>query len=157
MVHLEAMNQLEILKLGALPIGDVGLASIGKLTRLRELELDPCDISRVTDAGAIHFRGLARLVKLDLTSQALTDAGLASFTGMTDLEELDLSYNQGIVGPGLVHLKDLPKLKRLNLIGTKVSDAALPVLVVLASRTYLDLRNTRVTEDGQARLANALL
>ncbi len=92
------------------------MAPIGKLASLRELELRPTSEFniRITDAGAIHFRGLTRLVKLSLEWQALTDAGLASFTGMTDLEELDLSYNRGIVGPGLVHLKNLPKLKRLN-------------------------------------------
>lgn len=156
LVHLEGMSRLEILRIARRPIGDIGMASIGKLTNLRELNLDWWDEGpRITDAGGAHLRSLTRLVEVDLGRHELTDATLDHFAGMADLEKLDLAQNEGIVGPGLVHLRGLSRLKDLDLSGTGVTDAALPDLLALTSLKDLDLEGTKVSVEAKRELEKA--
>lgn len=157
LVHLRELASLEVLKTEHMPDADAAAPILGKLENLRELALrGPFGEPGLTDAGAAQLAPLRKLIRLNVSDQALTDAALTHFAGFADLEELDLSDNEGIVGPGLEHLKGLSKLKRLELDGNRISDASIPILKVFTGLEYLSLFNTRVSEKGRAALRKAL-
>jgi hypothetical protein len=110
----------------------------------------------LTDEGAAHLAGLARLERLDLRWQLLTDDGLAHFAGLSALEELDLSDNRRITGPGLFHLKGLPKLRRLRLDSTGLTAAAVPILKEFIGLEELGLWRTKINDRGIAAIRKAL-
>ena len=111
--------------------------------------------SQVTDAGAEHLRGAARLHFLYLPFTNLTDKGLLHLQGLAELEVLDLSATK-ITDAGLEHLKGLRKLRCLYLDHTQVTDVGLECLKDLAQLQRLRLYDTKVTEDGVRRLHRAL-
>ncbi len=56
----------------------------------------------------------------------------------------------------MAHFKNCNNLTVLSLGGTRVTDASLDQLAVLPRLTTLELRNTKVTAAGVAKLAKAL-
>ncbi len=66
---------------------DATLARIGKLVRLRELNLAGHE---VTDVGIKHLANLAELESLDLKDTGITDAGLEILKGLANLKYVNL-------------------------------------------------------------------
>lgn len=123
---------------------DVGLAYVGELLQLKELNLAEF---RVTDAGLAHMRNMEQLERLNLSGTGITDAGLAHLTGMRTLCALDLS-GTAVTSAGLAHLARLEKLEELRLAESRVDDAGLARLVDLKELHTLNLRATDVDDAG---------
>ena len=70
-----------------MPFPDVGLAHLGALPKLRQLNLSATEI---TDKGLVNLKGLTNLEYLNLYGTAVTDAGLANLEGMKKLQHLYL-------------------------------------------------------------------
>ena len=68
---------------------DPQLYTIGKLTKLKNLNLDYTD---VTDAGLRHLRGLKELTELSLDSALVTEKGLDHLTVFPKLRVLNLYH-----------------------------------------------------------------
>ena len=87
-----------VLLIGSVPITDAWLEHIGKITRLRVLNLR---MTEVSDAGLKKIEGLTRLRDLNLCVTTITDAGLESVGKLTGLEVLNLMGDSSIRrGPG---------------------------------------------------------
>ncbi|MGO8689900.1 MAG: hypothetical protein ACLQLG_09715 [Thermoguttaceae bacterium] len=89
---------------------DEDLKNIAKLNNLRRLILSG---SRVTDAGMVQLKGLARLTCLDLSQTKVGDAGLDHLKGLTNLRSLTL-YSTDVTDGGVKKLQTaLPNCKIL--------------------------------------------
>ena len=113
-----------------------------------------------------------RLKILTLTNTRVSDEGLASLARFRDLNCLYYGYidHTKIIGEagrkletrplgggkGLAALKDLPNLEVVQMHGPGTSDDDIEGFVALKRLKLLDLVNTRVTDEGVARLKKAL-
>ncbi|MDG3004458.1 leucine-rich repeat domain-containing protein [Paludisphaera mucosa] len=127
---------------------DAHLVPIGRLTRLRRLDLSG---SGVTDAGLAALEGLQRLGYLELGGTDIGDAGLMHVGRLAALEELYLNGTK-VGDAGLAHLKGLGELRTLYLGGTRVTDAGLAEMKGLPNLRALVLLRTRITEAGLLHL-----
>ncbi|HEY1066558.1 MAG TPA: hypothetical protein VGE52_10630, partial [Pirellulales bacterium] len=98
------------LSLRDLGVGDEGLKSIGKLTKLTLLDLS--ENTTITDAGLAELTGLVNLERLELWHTSVTDAGLASLVKLPKLKTLVLEDIR-ITDAGLKTLAKLPALETL--------------------------------------------
>ena len=67
---------------------------------------------------------MTNLKTLNLNLTKTTDAGLVHIKGLTTLERLDLNACTQITDAGLVHLEKMTNLKILSLVRTRVSRGA---------------------------------
>ena len=134
------------------PITDAWLEHIGKLTRLKELDLEN---SRVSDACLVRLQGLTRLRTLNLAGTWVMDSGLCVVRKLTRLEVLDLSSTR-VSDLGLESLEGLTHLRELDLSSTQVTDDGLAELAGLRDLRLLNLSATRVTAGGVSRLQRSL-
>lgn len=126
-------------------VTDAGLAALGKLEKLRFLNLDTTG-SGVTSVGLESLAALTELRYLGLAgSRKITDAALLKFKGLTHLRGLDLNSTT-ITDTGLAVVKHFPELRLLNLSHTKLSGAGLKSLSELADLEELDLRYCRIDD-----------
>lgn len=132
---------------------DADFSRLSHLTGLRELNASKSH--QVGDAGLAGIGSLRRLRDLDLYASAVTDAGLAHIAGMAHLEKLHLGSTR-VAGPGLAHLVGLQKLTYLKLCDTGVGDESIPHLLRLSALQRLTLDETRMTTGGLARLRAGL-
>ena len=79
------------------------------------------ELTKITDAGLVHLKGLTNLQTLNLRFTKVTDVGLEHLKGLTELQTLSLPGR--ITDAGLVHLKGLTNLQTLDLIGNNVTAA----------------------------------
>jgi hypothetical protein len=162
---------LRRLDLSGTAASDVIMRTVGRLPKLRELSLDHTAIS---DAGVLQLRN-RDLGYLSLRDTKVTDNGLRNLP--SNLGILDLG-DTAVTGAGLPELKHLthlvlgrskvsnldflerlPKLETLDLRGTQVDDSQIERLVAAGKRAPLriiDLRETKVTANGVARLQQEL-
>jgi internalin A len=113
---------------------DAAMAPIGRLTRLRVLNLRNTPLS---DEDLATFKRLSSLYYLDLQSTKVTDAGMVHIKGLPSLRVLSLRGTR-VSDAGLVHLKGLTSLEVL-IVGTQVTDAGVNGL----KRALPSLRITR--------------
>jgi hypothetical protein len=147
------MSGLESLSLAdCRGISDAGLGPLGRLRRLRHLDLSGC---AVADAGMPPLSGLAALEDLGLARTQVTDGGLAYLSALHGLKKLRLDGCGAIRGSGLAHLRGMPCLEDLGLSGTNVTDAELAQLVLSAPPPrlqYLGLGD-QITDAGLAAVS----
>jgi len=173
--HLQSLVGLQGLNLANTRVSDDGLEHLKKMTGLRWLSLDNTPIG---DDGLKHLKGLTGLVELALIGTKVTDAGLEHLKGTTELAALSLS-GKHISDKGLGYLKEVKGLKRLYLYemsqltdagleplvglelgslvlaGTPISDAGLEYLLKMKGLQVLDLKGTKVSEEGFKRFHTA--
>ena len=113
-----------------------------------------CDAASCLDAEGLEDLA-PNIISMDLASSDLADADLAALTRFPHLTTVDLSRN-AIDGAGLEALLGLAFLTRINLYGTQVGDAALDMLADFPALEAVYLWETNVTEEGVARLRDAL-
>lgn len=130
---------------------DAVLVHLERLNHLQSLDVGATD---VTDGGLVHVRGLSNLKSLGLGWE-VTDAGLLYLKGLSQLKWLGLHKTQ-VSDAGLVHLQGLSQLQYLFLPDTQVTDAGIVHLQGLNQLVELDLRNTKVTAQGAKKLQQAL-
>ena len=130
---------------------DRAMKALGKLTKLQWLELPAC---LITDGGISHLRALSELAVIDFSSTAVTDASAPVFAEWRKLNRVNLD-NTKITNRALTMLSGLPKLRELSLRNTAIDDACLPELLKMELRR-LDIRGTRISSDGVARVQNVV-
>jgi hypothetical protein len=145
-------NVVEIVLPGVLSDDDFSL--VGRFPRVEKVWHAGTN-HWLTDAGLAHLGGLPRLKELDLSRSGVTDAGLVHLRGMNSLEQLNLSHTR-ITDAGLVHLSGLTSLQALDLVGTDVGYPGVAHLERLTNLRSLDLRGTDVDEFAAQELRRAL-
>ncbi len=146
---------------------EAGLARLGKLTRLRRLDIEEYHPSEegehylrgsmlnqlnrargleelrlfqagMTDRGMPPLRSMPHLRKLDLWCNRLTGTFLAPIRGSATLQVLELRWNP-ISDAGLENIGTLTNLRELDLSDTDVDDAGVSHLTALTNLTELGL------------------
>jgi Leucine-rich repeat (LRR) protein len=105
----------------SMPFQEGDLATLGKLTRLKRLQISH---GGATNAALGYLTGLTRLERLSIGGDDLTDEGLAHLTRLSRLSSLTLSGH--FTDAALVHLQKLPELTMLEFFrsGARFSQAA---------------------------------
>ena len=115
-------NQWDIqFQLRGRDLTDDGLADVAKLGNVVELNLRD---TKITSAGLVHLKGLAKLKRLHLERTNVGDEGIANLTKLTTLEYLNL-YGTKITDKSLDHLAGLKNLRQLYVWQTDVTDAGI--------------------------------
>jgi len=152
---LESQRGIRTLQLGGPTVTEEGMASIARLTDLRELFI--WWGSGVTDAGIARIGRLPRLQHVDISLSALTDEGVGHLADLPALEELSLKGKR-FTDASLAHLARARRLKWLLLASDRmeITDAGLDHLTGLKSLRNLGLDGAKLTEKGKTRLMEAI-
>lgn len=176
LIPLSALARLRSLALQSTRGTASVLGKIARLSSLRSLELEGCELVDPEALAALRAlpelsrlelsrtrldeRGLAGLTAcrgiraLDLSGCRLGDAGLAALAAFDRLEELDLAFCQGINDADLAALGGMSSLRELRLDRAKITDAGLAELVGLKSLRSLSISGCRsLTSKGMAALS----
>ena len=118
---------------GGLQLTDLGLAKLGKLRKLRRLNMSG---ARLTPAGLKVLAGLP-LERLSLWNiEALDDAAATVLVEIPTLTNIDLSLTS-LTDKGLQTLAKLPNLKTLYLTETKVTPKAVEAFQKTNPKTFV--------------------
>lgn len=98
---------------------------------------------------------LPGITHLSISHSSITDTGLAELAKLTNLEEVDLSSTE-ISGKGLSNLSSLPRLWALDLSDVEIGDSDLKAIERYPALRMINLRGTHVTDEGIAKLRQAL-
>ena len=150
---LQSFPHLTVVLLDGNPLTNVSTAFIGRLPRLRELDLSGCTL--ISDESLLDLAKLSELRSLRLAATSISDAGLQQLAPLRNLETLSIRYCN-VKGVGLVSLAKLPNLKHLDLSGDEITDRGLESLKSLRGLRTLGLENTKVTAAGVRSLRQAL-
>jgi hypothetical protein len=175
---LETLQYLTKLQLLRTSIDSAGLALVGRLTKLENL--DVIDARGVDDDAIVHLlpllalkqlglqrtsigddgvrmlTALDRIERLTLWGNKITDAGFANVTSFKNLTRLELS---GINDSGMAELKDLLHLKQMLVTGPNITDACIEDLVRLARASrleHLDLTLANITQPAVTALSHRI-
>jgi hypothetical protein len=154
MVGLERMAGLRRLRGCAGLFTDATLARVGRLTKLRYLNLPLGTIQG--DDSLCHLAGLRELEYLALTTPTpLSSECMRHLAGLTRLRALNLPLEEGD-GDGLRHLSGVKDLQFLTLTGQGVTNDGLKHLHGLTNLKVVQVPWSRVTNKGASQLAEAL-
>lgn len=173
-----ATQQLKIQKLnvGRTGIGDQFLSTIGDFPNLRELDLTA---SKITDSGLAYLSGLSQLESLTLSETEISSAAAKHFSQLQSLRELHLHHTKldgqafadiaklknlewidlsqsNVRGEQLLELRKLPKLRGVVLMNTPISATDLPYLRQLYHIDEIYVEETKLTNEEQIKLHEAL-
>ncbi len=147
------------------------LAYIGKLTGLKELNVET---SNVSDSAIEHLNQLTNLESLRMNNTKVTGAGLGQLKRLQDLTHLSFSHNSDckdmlkkLAGSTKIdslylegHTIDdecaqllalCPNLKHIDLEGSTATDKTLEILAKLPKIDYIGVTYTQVTKAGMAK------
>lgn len=149
--HLKAFRHSGLLNLSDTGVGDAGLVHLREVVAGRFIDLSR---TRVTDTSALFGNtSLGHPLGLKLAGNRVARGSIfPSPKQWSPLQELDLSDTDADDWTLESFPEGLVNLWRLDLSGTAVGDAGLNSLLRLKNLTKLDLRDTRVTAEGVARL-----
>jgi hypothetical protein len=153
--HLRQLTSLEELFIwDASQVSDSGVANLVPLKNLIYIHINN---SKMSDAGLGSLAKLPKLESLSVQGNNFSDAGLASLKDSTNLKQLCVGFSESrITDAGLAHLRNLKNLELLDLQHTGVTDAGLEHLKGLTKLKDMWVGQTRITEEGKARLEAAL-
>ncbi|MDO5567034.1 MAG: hypothetical protein Q4G59_10295, partial [Planctomycetia bacterium] len=145
------LPRLRNLQLVAIPITDVGLSYLGQLRTLTILSVWECP--QVTGVGFNAFASAQSLVTIDATDSRITDEGAIALSRIKSIERLELSHNEQITDRGIEAIAQMPRLKRLELKACNgITDAALDMLAGSPSLKELDVtKNHKLTRKAIIR------
>jgi hypothetical protein len=141
------LAKLEVLQLDWMD--DVGVRLLGKLPRLRRLDLTG------TNATGRGLENFPLLTELNLDSTRADDAGMACIAKLPRLRVLNVSGTR-ITGAALAHLGGLRWLEDLYAGSTAIRDADLAQLEPLTNLKTVSLDGTKATKQAVARLKSKL-
>ena len=159
---LKDFPSLQLLGLRSDSLTDEGLSVLAGFPRLTKLALDHCH--ELSDEALVQLAAMEHLEMLTIHGADITDLGLESLGRFPRLERLliaacDHRMRDGlrITDAGLVHLKNLPKLRAFSIqFCPGVTDAGVDILKTIPSLTYLQLKETGITEEGHQELVSSL-
>jgi internalin A len=105
---------------------------------------------RVTDLGLASLSKLEKLRQLDLSGSAITANGLKSLSTLRNLQRLSLWNVKGLDDSAAPYLEALGNLTSLDLSNTAIGDETLARLAKLPGLRRLYVGETKVTPDGVA-------
>jgi serine/threonine protein kinase len=144
---------------GLLDLNLTGTKVTDESVRIIASHLNPVVVAlantAVTDRACIELRKMPRLRRIDL-ARTSTDAGLRELAGHRAIQMLYLGGNPNVTVQGISHLRSLPSLQILPLDGTGIGDEIVEVLPRLPLLRYVDLRATKVTNEGALLLQKAI-
>ncbi|MCC9605012.1 hypothetical protein LOC68_25105 [Blastopirellula sp. JC732] len=143
---------LRELDLTGTKVTDGGLAYLSELSHLESLTLSDTDI---TTAGAKHFAQLQSLRELHLHGAKLDGEAFIDIAKLKNLEWIDLSQSN-VRGEHLLELRKLPKLRGIVLMNTPIGTADLPYLKQLYHIEEIYVEETKLTNEEQIKLHEAL-
>lgn len=133
--------RLEALRLWYTRITDQGLATVARLSSLRELNAG--NNAGITDAGIERLAALGGLTTLNLEQTALGDAGLAALARLPALRSLSMARTR-ISDAGLRALRDHPGLEEIDIASNPISDAGIEHLATIPNLRSVTAYSTRV-------------
>lgn len=117
------------------PVTDKDLAVLKGLKHLKVLYLGY--VTKTTDAGLVHLKGLTSLEKLTLPETDVTDAGMANLTGLKNLKSLGLVFCKKITDKSVPYLSQLKNLQELNVASTKITPRGIAALQKALPKAYI--------------------
>lgn len=141
---LSSLTTLESLSITNVSIGADEVEVIGSLTKLKELTLNGCSITTVSD-----LESLEELTYLDLGNNTIRN--ISALGAMKKLSYLDLQHN---ALTDISSLSDLMSLNKLNLSFNNITDLT-PVCGITAL-TFLDVSNNNLTDISNIYLLTSL-
>lgn len=131
---------------------NAGLAHLSLLELLEELDL--VGKGHLNDAGLAHLSKLPRLQYLLLQGKNFTDAGMAHIKNCSSLRTLHLGYLKQLTDATIVQLSQMPRLERLSFHWNEnITNASMVYLTKLDSLKVLDIKHSKITDEGLRRLA----
>ena len=160
--HLAAIPNLKEIAVGGNKVTDVGLNSLRLMPNLVAVDLSGSQrtdsglwAATITDRGLETLAVLTRLERLNLRNSKISDVGFAKLSSLP-LRDLNLAETQ-LSATGLAALPALSKLERLSLWKCKrVEDDAIESIAGLKQLRWLDVKGTKLTAAGIARLRASL-
>jgi Leucine Rich repeat len=101
------------------------LERISRFDDVSSLELNGSPA--VTDDGLRHLGRMRRLRHLDLGGCRISDDGLAALRDLPELRSINLAWT-GVTDAGIAHLSRCPLLERVDLMHTRTGDGAVRAL-----------------------------
>lgn len=112
--------------------------------------------SKIGDEQVKELYAIApNIAELNLARTKITDESMKVIGSLAHLNRLNLN-NTAVTDSGLAHLSALNELDWLNLYGTGIGDGALPHIAKLRKLKSIYLWNSKVTEEGIAKLSQTL-
>ena len=103
---------------------------------------------QLTDLGVAKLGKLTRLRQLDISGAKITPAGLSALKTLPELERLSLWNCKALDDSSAPALAALPKLRNVDLSYTSVGDETLKGLAAVADLKLVYLTDTKVTAAG---------
>ena len=149
--------------------------SIAKMTKLEHLSIERCNVSAeaLGKLKALNNLSFFQLFRANLNPEKMKvisgypkieqircgqtrvgDAELAELAGSKTLKAIDLSDCNRVSIEGLRSLAQCPKLSFLKVYGKSIDDAGMEVVGTMKSLKVLGLNDSRVTDEGIAKLAD---
>jgi hypothetical protein len=138
-------HKLQHLTLADLPIGDNGMADIGKLTALEDLQIVQMD--KLGSPAFAHLVQCKALKNVHLSGSIILSGMVENLSHCKTIETLSIS-GSGLKDPELAPLGGLTKLRSLDLNGSKATGAAFASWPQRAELTNLNLSNTGGVDDA---------
>ena len=144
---LQQLQCLEAIEIRGATFDDETFASLGRLPKLRELNVA---VQPITERG---FRGLSGspVRRLVLRTNKMNDETCAALAGLPQLEQLELEH-VAMRKEGLEHLQRNRRLHTLKLYLVDATDDWVDVFVGIENLKHLELAITSLSEEGVARL-----
>jgi hypothetical protein len=137
-------------------ISDAALASVAKLTQLRELVIgtgsEAPGIATITDKGLTQLSTLRRLRRLTISNCPIDGSALAHLGMLRRLEWLNMRHTN-FNDAAASHLRQFPRLLRLDLWNTSISDDAIDDIAKLDRLEVLYLSDNELTDAAASKLA----
>jgi hypothetical protein len=148
---LGAQSSVRTLHLGGDTVTKKGLASVARMTDLRELVI--WWALAVDDGGVAQLSRLPRLQMLDISNSAITDEGVGHLGTLPMLEELGLE-GERFTDRSLAFLRQAKHLRSVHLRSdrSEISDEGLAALKGMNTLEELALEAPNVTDKGLEHL-----
>lgn len=151
--HLAGLRRVKSVLLNETGVTDAGMATVGKIATLQNVDLRGCTIS---NAGLEPLVALSQLKALRLSGESgatsVDDDGMVHVAKMKNLKALLLDF-LWISEVGLEQLAGLDKLEELYLAKTLVGDDALATMSQFPRLKKLRISQCQFENEGLAHLA----
>jgi len=153
--QIAALSELTSLTLKNTLIGDLGLAELPKLKKLKiiDLRLSPL----VTDASMTSLAKMSQLRAVRVSGCNISDSGLETILKLPQLSELDIRNCRKLTRAGIEKVSGKASLRNLKTGGELIDDSIMPLIAKMKALQGLSLDNCNLTDAGVSQLKNLSL